>query len=370
MKLTVTQENLNKALSVVSRIAGSKTPLPILNNILIKTENNRLMLAATNLEIAITVFIGTKIESKGSLTIPARLISEFVSNLPKNNIEIENKGLHINVKSGMYESTINGLPADEFPNLPEINEKNSVVFKVPTLVLKKAISQTVVAASHDTTRPMLTGAYLHTSKGELYIAATDGYRLAERQITGIKIKSEVDAIVPVSSLQEVVRIIPDDQGEVEVLIDENQVRFRVNDIELTSKLIDATFVDYRQLIPSSLDINITINKEEFTRITKVASLFARESAGGITIKTDPVKKTISIHSVASQLGENTSSATADEVVGEGSITLNSRYLLEALNSIDGESVEFGFNGKLSPSVLSNADEANSNYQHIIMPLKS
>ncbi len=217
---------------------------------------------------------------------------------------------------------------------------------------------------------MLTGAYLHTSKGELYIAATDGYRLAERQITGIKIKSEVDAIVPVSSLQEVVRIIPDDQGEVEVLIDENQVRFRVNDIELTSKLIDATFVDYRQLIPSSLDINITINKEEFTRITKVASLFARESAGGITIKTDPVKKTISIHSVASQLGENTSSATADEVVGEGSITLNSRYLLEALNSIDGESVEFGFNGKLSPSVLSNADEANSNYQHIIMPLKS
>ena len=167
MKLTVTQENLNKALSVVSRIAGSKTPLPILNNILIKTENNRLMLAATNLEIAITVFIGTKIESKGSLTIPARLISEFVSNLPKNNIEIENKGLHINVKSGMYESTINGLPADEFPNLPEINEKHSVVFKVPTLILKKAISQTVVSASHDNSRPMLTGAYLQTKKSEL-----------------------------------------------------------------------------------------------------------------------------------------------------------------------------------------------------------
>lgn len=369
MKLTVTQENLHKALNIVSRIAGSKTPLPILNNILIKTENNRLLLAATNLEIAITVFIGTKIDSKGSLTIPARLISEFVSNLPKNNIEIENKGLHINIKSGMYESTINGLPADEFPNLPVINEKNAVIFSVPTSTLKQAISQTVVAASHDSTRPMLTGAYLHTNKGELFIAATDGYRLAERQITGIKIKKEVDAIIPVSSLQEVVRIIPEDQGEVEVLIDENQVRFRVNDIELTSKLIDATFVDYRQLIPSSQDISIVINKDEFTRITKVASLFARESAGGITIKTNPDKKTISIHSVASQLGENTSSANA-EVTGEGSITLNSRYLLEALNSVEGENVEFGFNGKLSPSVLSNADEANSNYQHIIMPLKS
>lgn len=369
MKLTVTQENLNKALSIVSRIASSRTPLPILSNILIKTDNNRLLLAATNLEIAITVYIGTKIENKGSLTIPAKLLSEFVGNLPKNNIEIENKNLHINIKSGMYESTINGLPADEFPNLPVINEKTATIFKIPTNTLKQAISQTIIAASHDSTRPMLTGGYLHTKDGELYIAATDGYRLAERHISDTKIKSKVDAIIPVSSLQEVVRIIPEDQSEIEVLIDDNQVRFRVNDVELTSKLIDATFVDYRQLIPNTQDIRVVINKEEFTRIVKVASLFARESAGGITIKTDSKEKTISIHSVASQLGENTSTANGD-IVGDGTITLNSRYLLEALGCIDGETVEFSFNGKLSPSVLADADVKKSNYQHIIMPLKS
>ncbi len=369
MKLIVTQENLNKALSIVSRIASSRTPLPILNNILIKTENNRLLLAATNLEIAITVYIGTKIENKGTLTIPAKLLSEFVSNLPKNNIEIEDKNLHINIKSGRYESTINGLPADEFPNLPVINEKKAIIFKILTTTLKQAISQTIIAASHDSSRPMLTGAYLHTIDGDLFIAATDGYRLAERHITNLKNDNKIEAIIPVSSLQEVVRIIPEDQTEVEVLIDENQVRFRVNDVELTSKLIDATFVDYRQLIPSTQDIRVTINKEEFTRIVKVASLFARESAGGITIKTDAKEKTISIHSIASQLGENTSSASA-EVVGDGVITLNSRYLLEALNCIDGEIVEFSFNGKLSPSVLTDADVKKSNYQHIIMPLKS
>lgn len=369
MKLTVTQENLNKALSIVSRIASSRTPLPILNNILIKTENNRLLLAATNLEIAVTVYIGTKIEKKGSLTIPAKLLSEFVSNLPKNNIEIENKDLHINIKSGMYESTINGLPVDEFPNLPEINEKNAIVIKIPTTILKQSISQTIIAASHDTTRPVLTGGYLHTVNDELYIAATDGYRLAERRVLDTKIKSKIDAIVPVSSLQEVVRIIPEDQTDVEVLIDENQVRFRVNDIEITSKLIDATFVDYRQLIPSSQEVRVLLNKEEFTRIVKVASLFAKESAGGITIKTNSKNKTISIHSIASQLGENTSTANGD-ITGDGSITLNSRYLLEALNCIDGEMVEFSFNGKLSPSVLSDADVKKSNYQHIIMPLKS
>lgn len=369
MKLTVTQENLNKALSIVSRVASSRTPLPVLNNILLKTENNRLLLAATNLEIAITVFIGTKIESKGSLTIPAKLITEFVSNLPKNNIEIENKGLHINIKSGMYKSTINGLSAEDFPNLPEISEKKATVFTIPTQQLKKAILQTSVAASHDTTRPMLTGAYLHTNKGELYMAATDGYRLAEKHITGVKLKQDINTIIPISSLQEIVRIIPEEQSDIEILIDENQIRFRVNDIELTSKLIDATFVDYRQLIPETQENRVVIDKDEFTRIVKVASLFARESAGGITIKTDPINKTISIHSIASQLGENTSSAQA-EIVGEGIITLNSKYLLEALNCIDGEKVEFGFNGKLSPSVLSEADDVATNYQHIIMPLKS
>lgn len=369
MKLTVTQENLHKALSIVSKIAGTKTPLPILNNILIKTDNNRLLLAATNLEIAITVFIGTKIETKGSLTIPAKLINEFVGNLPKNNIDIENKDSHIHITSGMYESTINGLPADEFPDLPKIQEKNATTISIPTNTLKQTISQIVVAASHDTTRPMLTGGYLHTYKDKLYLAATDGYRLAERQIEGVKTTKKIDAIIPISSLQEVMRIISDDQEEVEVVVDENQIRFRMNDIELTSKLIDASYVDYRQLIPKEQDISVTIEKEEFVRITKVASLFARESAGGITIKTDPNENTISIHSVASQLGENTSTAKA-KVVGEGVITLNSRYLLEALSCIDGDIVEFGFNGKLSPILLTNADETNPNYQHIIMPLKS
>lgn len=369
MKLTVTQENLNKALSVVSRIASSKTPLPILNNILIKTENNRLLLAATNLEIAITVYIGTKIDSGGSLTIPARLLNEFVSNLPKNNIEIENKGLHIKIKSGSYQAVINGLATDEFPDLPIISEKTSTNIKIPTDVLKQAILQTSVAASHDNTRPMLTGVYLHTIDKEVFLAATDGYRLAERRIDEIKPKTPINAIIPVSSLQEVVRIIPEDQKQIEVLIDENQVRFRAGDIELTSKLIDANFVDYRQLIPSSNSTNVTIDKAEFTNIVKVASLFARESAGGITIKTNSKEGTISIHSVASQLGENTSSAKA-QVDGDGSITLNSRYILEALNCFDCETVEFSFSSKLSPCVLKGVDEKKSNYQHIIMPLKS
>ncbi len=368
MKLTVTQENLNKALQNVSRIASAKTPLPILNNIILKTSKNRLLLAATNLEIAITHYIGAKVDSEGSLTIPARLFSEFISNLPKGNIELETKEQHLTIKLDHYTSTIHGLSAEEFPELPAIDEAKTTRIALPIALFKRAVNQTILASSHDTTRPMLTGAYLHTQGSELYLAATDGYRLAERKLLKLAQPSSISAIIPVSSLQELVRILPDDQEEIIILVDENQARFRLQDIELTSKLIEANFVDYRQLIPKSSDITVVVDKDEFGRITKVASLFARESAGGITIKTNPDTQTVSIHSIASQLGENISEADA-QVNVEGSVTLNSRYLLEALACIDSKEINFSFSGKLAPCVLqaaSNSDE----YQHIIMPLKS
>lgn len=366
MKLTVTQENLNKALQNVSRVASARTPLPILNNILLRVENNRLFLAATNLEIAITQHIGAKVEEEGSITIPAKLLSEFIANLPKVNVSLETNDQHLVIRADHYVSTINGVGSEEFPELPNIDEARAktLTFEVPTF--KRLISQTAVASSNDTTRPMLTGAYFHTLDGQLYIAATDGYRLAERQLQ--KVKNDISAIIPVSSLQEVIRVSPDDQDEVILLVDDNQARFRVGDIELTSKLIDAKFVDYRQLIPKKSDITVTLAKDEFVRITKIASLFARESAGGVTIKADTEAKVISIHSIASQLGENTSEATA-EVSGDGSVTLNSRYLLEALNCFDENEITFSFSGKLAPCVLT-ANHKNQEYQHIIMPLKS
>lgn len=368
MKLTVTQENLNKALQNVARVASAKTPLPILNNIILKTSKNRLLLAATNLEIAITHYIGAKVEKEGSLTIPARLFSEFVNNLPKGNIELETKDQHLVISLDHYNSTINGLNAEEFPELPTIDETKTTTIILSAPLLKRAVSQTILASSHDTTRPMLTGAYLHSKEGELFLAATDGYRLAERKLIKLDKKITISAIIPVSSLQELIRIIPDDQDEVTILIDKNQARFRLQDIELTSKLIEANFVDYQQLIPKKSDTIISVNKDEFGRITKVASLFARESAGGITIKADPKKQTISIYSIASQLGENTSEAKA-KIDNEGSVTLNSRYLIEALGCIDNPIVNFSFSGKLAPCVLSGAD-TSGDYQHIIMPLKS
>lgn len=366
MEIILTQENLNHALQAVGRVASNKTQLPILGNILLRTDGKRLLIAATNLEIAITQYIGCKIIKPGAITIPARLISEFISNLPSDSVELKVINDNLHIKSGKYNSIINGFVADDFPELPTINETSSIQYTIKIEDFKEAVSQTIITTSGDSTRPVLTGVYWHSFKNKLYLAATDGYRLSERCLTDTK--SDVSAIIPTQTLQEVLRNINESSDEIDILFDETQVRFRINEIEIISRLIDGNFPDYRQLVPASSETKIVINKADFMRITKIAGLFARESGGSVTITANKKNNTLLIHSIASQLGENTSETSA-QVTNDGQITLNSRYLSEALSVVDGENVEFSFSGKIAPCVLKSTDP-KTNYYHIIMPLKS
>lgn len=364
MKIQVTQENLNKAISAVARVAVSaRNPLPILNNILLRTENNRLTISATNLEIAITEHIGAKVTHEGAITVPAKLFQEFISSLPSGTINLETDEHKCTVTSGNYNSVINGIVADEFPVVPHIDQ--GVSLKLSSRDLKKSLQQVVIAASTDDTRPVLTGVYIHTFEGSLYFVATDSYRLAEKKV--VTCKDEISILVPSSALQDLLRIIGDSDEEVEMLTDNQQVVFRVGESELVSRLIDGNYPDYRKLIPSTFANSAVLKKDEFVNITKVSSLFARESAGSITLHVDEVKKNLTINSVASQLGENTSSIEG-EVVGDGDVTINSRYLLDALNVMNVKSLSFSFNGKVEPCLVK-SDEQND-YLHIIMPLKS
>ena len=365
MELTVKQENLAKALNIVGKVASSRTSLPILNNILLQTNGSRLLVAATNFEIAVSQNIGAKIVSPGDITVPARLVSEFISSLPKGNVILKVENDHLKIESGNYTSTINGVAADDFPELPTVDPKNSIQYVINASEFKEAVSQTIITASNDTTRPVLTGVYWHSLEGSLYLAATDGYRLSERRL--IETDSEVTAIVPASSLQEVLRSLNESIEEIEILFDEVQVKFRAGDTEIVSRLIDGKFIDYRQLIPKNTETVVNLDKSEFVRVVKISSLFARESGGSITLKANDETSKLSIHSIASELGENTSEADS-EITGSGEVTLNSRYLLEALNAIDGNKTTFGFSGKLAPTVIKSAE--NDNYVHIIMPLKS
>ena len=365
MKVSVTQEKLAKALSLIKDVASSRNELPILNNILLRTDGGRLLVAGTNLEIASTQYIGAKIEKPGSITIPARLVSEFVTNLPSGTVELETKDDHLHITSGKFSSVINGVVADEYPELPTIDETTAIQYEIDVEDLKKAIVQTKIAVSSDVTRAVLTGVYWHNYEGSLYLAATDGYRLAEKRLA--KSDSEVLAIIPASTLSEVSKSIGDEK-QITILFDDSQVCFRTGDMEIVSRLIDGKFPDYRQLIPSSSETEIIIKKADFSRVTKIAALFARESGGGITVTASKENSLLSIHSIASELGENTSEASA-EISADGQVTLNSRYLTEVLNIVDADEITFSFNGKLSPCVIRERVK-NPDYTHIIMPLKS
>jgi DNA polymerase-3 subunit beta len=363
MKLQVTQENLNKALGTVARVANARGTLPVLANVLIKTVNNRVSIAATNLDIAITQYIGAKVSEEGSITVPARLMQDFVSSLPAGNIELDLDDYKLHIVTDQYKSVINGVSAEEFPVMPAI--ESGQTWSIPAPLLKKSLQQVVLAASNDEARPILTGVFMHTLEGKMYMAATDSYRLAEKML--MPNSDEISLLVPVSAMQDLLRIVSDIENDVQVTHDDQQILFRVGDVELVARLIEGKYPPYRNLIPNSFSTTAVLKRADLLNVTKVSSLFARESAGSITIEVSETTQELSIRSVASQLGENNAKATA-KIEGSGEITLNSRYLLDALHALSGDQVEFCFNGKLDAIVIRDPEAAD--YLHLIMPLKS
>jgi len=365
MDLKVTQANLHKALTIVARVATNKSTLPVLSNILLGVSNNQLRLSATNLDIAINTMVGAKVAKPGSLTIPARLFQDFVANLPNTTIRLRQEDNKLHITTDNHNSTINGIAADEFPVMPTIQKGES--WSISANHLKNALQQVVGAASGDEARPILTGLFFHTAGKDLFIAATDSYRLAEKKVAAPA--KDTKFILPASAAHDVLRIINDtaDSTEVTVTQDAQQVRFDTAETELIARLIEGEYPDYQKLIPNDFAVEATLPKADILSITKVSSLFARASAGSIVLHTSQEKQTIEVQSVASQIGENTASAPAT-VTADGEITVNARFLLDAVNALEGETVKIGFNEKLQPVAVTSPEHPD--YTHIVMPLKS
>jgi len=369
LKLSLTQENLSRALGSVGRIVSTRTSLPVLSNVLLATDGNRLRLSATNLEIGINYWVGGKVEQQGSVTVPARLFAEFVGSLPHGNIDLSAIDNVLTVKTPHYESRFNGITAEEFPLIPTIT--TDPVLTLEAGVLKDALAQVVVAASADEARPVLAGVYMYTEDENLYLVATDSYRLAEKrlELAGDAPKA-FSCIVPARTMQELVRLLSESTSDVEIYLDENQVMFRLGDIELVSRLIEGQFPNYRQIVPKHAETSFEIDTAEFTRITKVASLFARESAGSVRLEIK-AEGEVSISSSDSEVGGNTSSAECEVAGDDGEISLNARYLTDALGVMKSPMVTFAISGKLSACVLSPAGpDVSDDYLHIVMPLRT
>lgn len=366
MKIEVNCNKLSHALNTVSRVAIGKVTLPILNNVLIRVEDQKVSLITTNLDMAVVDYLPVSNSENGVITVPARLLTDFVSNLPKSEtVEISSDTTKIQIHAGKYSSTINGALADDFPELPELNDEEAVTFRLGVDDFKVGVNQVAIASSNDLTRPALTGVYFNTINNTLAIAATDGYRLAEKKLIN-KVESEVKAIVPATTLQEVLRSITDEVEEIEISFNEDLVRFRLGEVEIISKLIDASFPDYQKLIPKDCNIHLQLDREELIRTTKLAALFAR-SVGGSIICEAVAPDTFSIKSIANEFGENNSQIEVP-VETPGRINLNSRFLLDALNAFTDPVIEFSFSDRTSPTVLKNTND--DCYTHIVMPLNT
>lgn len=365
MKIKITQNNLNRALALLSRVASTRTPLPILSNILLNASDKTLELSATNLEVALTHTASGKIDEEGSVTVPARLLHDFIAQLPKDlTVELVFEKSKLFISAGSYSSHIQGTSSEDFPALPVIEDGTKLTLQADDI--KTALDRTMLAASSDETRPVLGGVYFHTKDGELLIAATDGYRLAESKITNID--TEVNAVIPSTTLQDVLKIIQDSNSkEVTLLFDESQFGITVDESQLVSRLVDGQYPQYQQLIPENSDVSFEVPRNELLTAAKLAGLFARESGGSITLKASEADNSVTISSVASQVGDN-SSEIKGSVTGSGEVVLNVRYLTDALNCFDGDTVAFRFSGSISPCVLTSPTQ--SGYQHIVMPLKS
>jgi DNA polymerase III subunit beta len=371
VKLSATQENLSKALAIVGRAVSSRSSLPVLSNVLLSTDSNRLKISATNLEIGITYWIGCKSEEEGAVTVPSRLFTEFITSLPSGNIVLSSDDTHLEISTPHYKSQINGIASDEFPLIPDIKSKAALTISAE--LFRDALAQVVIAASLDEARPVLAGVYMYVESDQLILVATDSYRLAEKRIriAASDASSDLSVIVPVRTMQELVRILTDGSSDLQVFMSDNQVLFAVDDIELTSRLIDGQFPNYKQIIPATLETTFEIGTTEFGRIAKVASLFARENSGSMRLAIQ-AEGQVEIITTASQIGENTSSAECRVDGDDAEVSLNSKFLSDALSVMRSPSISFGLSGKLSACVLRPVGKGidTEDYLHLIMPLRT
>ena len=365
MKFTCTQENLSRGLSLISRVAGRNVALPILNNVLIKAEGGIVRLSTTNLELGLTTVIRAKVDVEGAYTVQSRVLNEFISLLGNEKVTLETDVVGMTVTSGHSKTTIKGLSAEEFPVLP--TTEAAVTVSVKGQSLHKLLEGVAFAVANDESRPEISGVLLHFQTSQLVATATDSYRLAERRAEYIKKPDhEISVIIPSKTAEEMLRAIPDD-AEVVLAVNESQVYCQTPEVELVSRTIEGHYPDYQQIIPTTSTTKVTINKTELIQNIRAASLFCKPGVNDLTLKTEPANKNLVLSAASTNLGEHQSQISCTINGDELSIVFNYRYLLEGVQSLPGEEVEFSLQDSQAPGVIRPAGVTEDLY--LLMPIR-
>ncbi len=373
MKVTCTQEALARGLGIVGRAVAARSPLPITSNVLIASEDGRLKLSATNLEITMSYWLDAEIEEEGAITVPARLLSDFVNTLPNDKVSltVPARSRQVRLACARNEATIAGLDADDFPPAPVV--KDGVSVQLDAKGLRQAITQTVFAAATDDSRPVLTGVDTKFEDSVLTLAASDGFRLSVYKLALEEaIPETTEIVVPARALSELIRLLADEDESITLRTNstKTQVLFRLKNAEMVAQLIQGTFPNFGQLIPSGHSSKAVAEVNEFLRETRIASVFARDGSGIVRLVVTPGEGVtpgkIMVSAKADEVGDNEGEIDA-AVEGEGvKIAFNGKYLQDVLQALDGGQLAMETTGPSSQGVFKPV--GNDNYVHVIMPM--
>lgn len=365
MQATVFQENFHKALSFVSKTVSTKTQLPVLSNILLEAGNGKLTLSATNLETSIVFWIGATVEKTGAITVPARLLTEIISSVSQEKINLSLEKNLLRVSAGTSEMTLSGIDAKEFPTLPSVGEKADMMLGREEF--DRALSFVGIAASQDEGRPLLTGVRLVEKGKGIEMVATDGFRLSIKHLPKISGVGE-GVIIPARSFSEVLRLAEEEKTEnIEVFVNQerNQVVFLFPHAQLATRLIEGEYPAYQKIVPAAFLTTIAVGKEDLTKAVKLASIYAREAAN--IIKFNYEEKDLLVSASSAQLGENKTTVSVQKEGEGGEIAFNARFLLDLLAVFPEEEIAIELNGPLSPGVFKPTKD--DSFLHIIMPVR-
>lgn len=367
MQFTVLQQNFQKGLAIVSRAINNRSPLPVLSNILVKTEKGRIKITASDLQITISSWIGAKVDSDGEITVPAKILTDFVNQLSDEKIELLLDGGTLKVNTEKAKANLTTIPATDFPNLelPEAGNK----FTLKSAELVKAISQVQFASAVDESRPVLTGIYLKAEKDILVIACTDGYRMAEYRLKLPEtVSSAVSCVIPARAFADIVKSFAPKSESIEIVInnDKNAVVVRAEDSEAQLRMIEGKYPDYEAVLPKEFTTEIHVSKNELLNAIKLASIFARDI--GNSVKISAVDNNIEAKSQPSEAGSNLSKINGELTGDNIEITFNAKYLLDFLGSIDETEIIFKASDPLKPGLFNIAGQ--DNYFFLAMPMKA
>ena len=372
MKISCLQEDLKRGLSIVARAVSSRSMLPITQNVLLSTEQSMLRISATDLNIAMTIWIGAQVEEEGSVAVPARLLSEFVNSLPELAIDIEktSEPIGVNVKCARFEANISGTSGEDFPPIPTVEDGLAV--KIEPGVLREAISRVSFAAATEASRPVLTGVKTEIKGDEFKVAAADGFRLAVYSAKLAEAPAEdIDFLMPASVMNEIGRLLGSEETAVELTVtpSSNQALCRVGDVEIVTSLIAGNFPEYDRLIPQSYKTRVVLSSDDFLRATRTAAVFARDDSHVIRLQMAegegdaPGCLTVSARAV--EVGDNQGRLDVAVEGDDARIAINSKYLIDVLDAIGGD-VAIEITSATSPGVLRPAE--SDDYVHVVMPM--